>query len=228
MAQNIPAGSDADSTPASGEGDDSDQVLFSLPAETPGDGDAPEIRAAQAAAGYRLLGTRQVYRNPWTAVREDVFLRPDGRKGLYGTVERGTFSVIMPQHRDGRITLVRQFRYPVAKRLWEFPMGMWEERSDVDPAELALGELREETGLRAGRLIAAGMLYQGAGYSTQKGYVYLARDLERGDTARESSEADMTAHDVTLEQFERMIAEGEITCMVTLAAFALIRARGLL
>lgn len=191
------------------------------------DDSPPALRRAQAEAGYKLLSTRHVYKNPWTAVREDIFLRPDGREGLYGIVERGTFSVIMPVHRDGKVTLVRQFRYPVGKRLWEFPMGMWEERENVDPAELALGELREETGLAAGELIAAGTLYQGAGYSTQMGYVYLARDLERGEAAREATEADMTAHDVTLAAFERMVAEGEITCMVTLAAFALIRAKGL-
>ncbi|MXV44979.1 NUDIX domain-containing protein [Saccharibacter sp. 17.LH.SD] len=190
--------------------------------------DEETIRQAQKKAGYQLLSSKEVYKNPWTAVREDRIIHPSGQKGLYGIVERGVFAVILPQHEDGKISLVRQFRYPVGERLWEFPMGMWETRSDVTPEELALGELREETGLRAGELIHAGTMYQGAGYSTQKGHVFLARNLVRGEAEREATEADMTVHDVTLAQFESMLANGDITCMVTIAAFAQIRARGLI
>lgn len=186
------------------------------------------IRKAQEKAGYRLISTAEVYRNPWTAVREDKIIHPSGKEGLYGIVERGLFAVILPQHKNGNISLVQQFRYPVGQRLWEFPMGMWETRDDATAEEVAMGELREETGLQAGQLIHAGTLYQGAGYSTQKGHVFLARDLERGEADREDSEADMTVHDVSLAEFEAMIVRGEITCMVTLAAFAQIRARGLI
>lgn len=185
-----------------------------------------QIRKAQKEAGYKLISSTEVYRNPWTAVREDKIIHPSGQEGLYGVVERGMFAVILPQHKDGKISLVQQFRYPVGKRLWEFPMGMWETRDDVSPEDVALGELHEETGLKAGELIHAGTLYQGAGYSTQQGHVFLARDLERGETERESTEVDMCVCDVTLEKFEKMIAQGEMTCMVTLAAFAQIRARG--
>lgn len=186
------------------------------------------IRKAREEAGYRILSSELVYKNPWTAVREDKIIHPGGKEGLYGIVERGPFAVIMPVHADGRVTLVQQFRYPVGKRLWEFPMGMWETRPDAEAEALALGELREETGLRAGELIHAGTLYQGAGYSTQEGHVFLARNLIRGAAEREASEADMVVRDVSFAEFERMIVEGEITCMVTLAAFAQIRARGLI
>lgn len=187
-----------------------------------------EIRKACEKAGYQILSSERVYENPWTAVREDKIIHPGGKKGLYGVVERGTFAVIMPLHADGRVTLVQQFRYPVGRRLWEFPMGTWETRPDADATELALGELREETGLRAGELIHAGTLYQGAGYSNQMGHVFLARNLVRGDAEREETEADMRTRDIPLAEFDRMIADGEMTCMVTLAAYAQIRGRGLL
>ncbi|MCX8667286.1 NUDIX hydrolase [Acetobacteraceae bacterium B3987] len=187
-----------------------------------------DVRKACEEAGYQILSSEMVYENPWTAVREDRIIHPGGKKGLYGVVERGTFAVIMPVHGDGRITLVQQFRYPVGKRLWEFPMGMWETRPDADATELALGELREETGLRAGELIHAGTLYQGAGYSTQMGHVFLAKNLVRGEAEREATEADMKVKDISLAEFDRMIVDGELTCMVTLAAYAQIKVRGLL
>ena len=92
---------------------------------------------------YRTLSSRIAYANRWTRVREDQIRRPDGTDGLYGVVERADFVIVVPL-RDGRVTLVEQFRYPVQARIWEFPMGMWEDRPGADPATVAAGELREK------------------------------------------------------------------------------------
>ncbi|MGO3518024.1 MAG: NUDIX domain-containing protein [Acetobacter cibinongensis] len=184
------------------------------------------------AGGYLVLSTRIAYENPWTRVREDIIRRPNGKDGLYGVVERGQFVVILPLGRDenGRptITLINQYRYPIGQRLWELPMGMWESRPDATPAEVAAGELREETGLSAGAMHRAGIVYQGAGYSTQKGHVYLATDLTQGATQLEETEQDITCHTFSLEKVEDMIRKNEITCMVTLAAFGLLKAQNLI
>lgn len=190
---------------------------------------APAADAPDDSGGFVTLSSRIAYENPWTRVREDIIRRPDGGEGLYGVVERGEFVVILPlgQGPDGpTVTLVRQYRYPVRARLWELPMGMWEHRPDADPETVARGELEEETGLRAERLRHAGTLYQGAGYSTQRGHVYLATGLTQGLPRLEATEADMTSHTMPLAEMERMIRTGEITCMVTLAALALVKARG--
>src|SRR4051794_4982914 len=136
---------------------------------------------------YVTLSSRIAYENRWTRVREDQVLHPDGSPGIYGVVERPDFVVIAPWQ-DGRLTLVEQFRYPVGARLWEFPMGMWEQTPGADPAVLAAGELREETGLTAGRMLRAGEIFQGPGYCNQRGHVFLATtDLTPGETAREVS-----------------------------------------
>lgn len=184
------------------------------------------------AGGYVTLSSRIAYENPWTRVREDIIRRPNGKDGLYGVVERGQFVVILPlgETEDGRrtVTLVNQYRYPIGKRLWELPMGMWEHRPDAAPEALAAGELQEETGLIAKTLHHAGVMYQGAGFTTQKGHVYLAAGLTQGPCAREETEQDMTCHTLLLEEVEEMIRKNEITCMVTLSAFGLLRAQGLI
>ena len=184
------------------------------------------------AGGYVTLSSRIAYENRWMKVREDSIRRPNGHTGLYGVVDRGDFVVILPlgQMPDGQptVTLVRQYRYPVAQTLWELPMGMWEDRPDASPGDIAAGELREETGLRAASLVHAGILYQGAGYSTQKGHVYLATGLTQGERALEATEADMTCHTIPLSQMEDMIRENEITCMVSIAAFCLLKTKGLI
>lgn len=105
----------------------------------------------------QTLGTRQVYANAWMSVREDDVLRPDGSPGIYGVVDKPDYALIIPLDGD-RVHLVEQYRYPVAARRWEFPAGTAPNRADAEPAALAAQELREETGLVAGRLQLLGML----------------------------------------------------------------------
>ena len=172
------------------------------------------------------LSTRIAYENPWTRVREDIIRRADGSDGLYGVVERSDFVVVVPVQ-DGRVTLVEQYRYPVRERLWEFVMGMWETRPGTDPATIAAGELREETGLIAGRMTYAGEMFQGAGYCNQRGHVFLATELTRGDTAREASEQDLVCRDFTLAELEAMLRDGTIRDAMSMAAFGLLRLKGM-
>ncbi len=181
--------------------------------------------------GYVTLSSRIAYENRWLRLREHIIRRPDGSDGLYGVIERDDFVVVaaVDDTEGGRsLTLVEQFRYPVGQRLWELPMGMWEERPDATPVEIAAGELAEETGLVAGAMQHVGTLFQGAGYSNQKGHVFLATGLNRTAVAREASEQDMVAHAFPLHEIEAMIAGGRITCMVTIAAFGLLRIKGML
>jgi len=114
------------------------------------------------------IATRLVYENRWLRLREDRVRRLDGSEGIYSVLERADFAVVCPVQ-AGRVFLVEQFRYPVGERAWEFPMGTWEWRADVDPMALGAGELREETGLIAGKLIQIGEVFQAAGYSSRRG-----------------------------------------------------------
>ncbi len=173
-----------------------------------------------------------VYENRWLKIREDIIRYPDGLKGMFGVVERNQFAVILPlgQNKNGEktVTLIRQYRYPVGEFLWELPMGMWELRPEATPEMIAIGELEEETGLQAATITYGGSLYQGAGYSNQKGHIYLATDLTQHKPKREATEQNMTCHTVTLTYFEEMIKTGKIMCMVTIAAFCLLRSKKLI
>ncbi|MDR3534173.1 MAG: NUDIX hydrolase [Rhodopila sp.] len=176
---------------------------------------------------YITLSSRVAYENRWTRVREDRIRRLDGSDGLYGVVERPDFVVIVPWQ-DGRVTLVEQFRYPIRARMWEFPMGMWEQAPGTDPAVLAAAELREETGLVAGTMTHAGEIFQGPGYCNQLGHIFLATGLTQGATEREASEQDMICRSFTLADFEAMIRDGTLRDAMTISAFGLLRVKGLL
>jgi 8-oxo-dGTP pyrophosphatase MutT (NUDIX family) len=167
----------------------------------------------------KTLSTRLVYRNHWLRLREDEIERSNGVKGIYGVVEKDDCAAIIPIDGD-HIYLVEQYRYTVEARCLELPQGGWE-TADVDPEELARGELREETGLRADRMEYLGWNWVAYGYARQKQHVFLATGLHHGECDPDPEEHDLQVHRVTIADFEEKLRDGTIADVCTLAAWAL-------
>jgi ADP-ribose pyrophosphatase len=178
--------------------------------------------AHDAPVDIRRHSSRTVYENAWMRVREDEIERPDGSRGIYGVVEKPDFALVIPQDRDGGLWVIEQYRYPVSGRYWEFPQGAWETQEAVDPAELARGELEEETGLRAGSLAHLGHLFQAYGYSSQGFDVWLATDLSAGELNRAATEQDMRHRKVSRDEWEQMLATGTVKDAGSIAAYGLL------
>jgi 8-oxo-dGTP pyrophosphatase MutT (NUDIX family) len=167
------------------------------------------------------LASREVYRNSWMTLREDDVRRPDGSMGIYSVVDKPTYALVIPCDGD-RFHLVDQFRYPLGLRRWEFPQGTAPEQEHLDPAELAVRELREETGLRAASMTALGQLDVAPGMSSQRGWVFLATGIAEGEHEREHEEQDMHSEWFSRAQVEEMIREGDVTDAQSIAAWALL------
>ena len=88
--------------------------------------------------------------------------------------------------------------------------------------DLARTELREETGLSAGRLTWLGHLLTAPGFCSQEFDVYLAEELTPGPTDREATEQDMTHRLVGFAEFRAGVASGAIADSATLAAYSLL------
>ncbi len=180
----------------------------------------------------RTISSREVYRNPWTSVREDVIERVDLRtgevqRGIYGVVDKDPACIVIaleqagPAEGDGEfVWLVRQFRYTVGATFFELPQGGWE-MAEVNPEEMARGELAEETGLRAERMTLLAKLWIGYGVMRQLHHVYLAEGLRHGETERDPEEHDMTVHRVAVSEFEAMLLDGRVMDNCTVAAWGL-------
>ena len=127
---------------------------------------------------------------------------------------------------DGdRVHLVEQYRYAVAGRRWEFPSGSADQRLDVDAAAVAARELREETGLTAGRLTLLGTLDVAPGTCSQRCQVFVATDLTYGEPQRELAEQDMRSAWFTRAEVERMIVDGTMSDAKSAASYALLLLR---
>lgn len=173
----------------------------------------------------KTISSREVYRNPWTRVREDVIEREGGVRGIYGVVDKDPACIVIPLEvtPEGEfLYLVEQFRYTVQGRFLELPQGGWE-TEDIVPEELARGELREETGLTAERMTLLGQQWIAYGVMRQKHFIYLAEGLTQGDPERDPEEHDLEIHRVAVPEFEQMVLDGRIMDNCTIAAWGLYR-----
>ncbi len=174
---------------------------------------------------WKKISSRKVYKNKWIEVTEDRIRNEEGEELTYGVVRKAPFALIIPWDRR-RVTLVGQYRYAVDSYSWEFPQGHYEHDSIE---ETAREELREETGLRAGKIKKIAEFHLAPGLTSQIGNIFLATELSEGETSFEKSEVamDMKVKKITLQEFEEMAARGEIKDGPTLAAFGVAKAQGI-
>jgi ADP-ribose pyrophosphatase len=173
----------------------------------------------------KTISSREVYRNQWTRVREDIIERANGQRGIYGVVDKDPACIMIPLDRTAEgdfLYLVEQYRYTVTARCVELPQGGWEE-ADADPEEMARGELREETGLIAVRMTHLTTLQIAYGVMNQKHHVFLAEGLTPGEHDRDPEETDLEVHRVPVAEFEEMLLDGRIVDNCSAAAWAVYR-----
>ncbi|SIR78527.1 NUDIX domain-containing protein [Micromonospora avicenniae] len=132
----------------------------------------------------------------------------------------------------GQVALIRQYRHPVGRRLWELPAGLTDV-SGEDLAAAAARELAEEVDLTAGRMDVLVDLHSSPGFTDELVRVFLARDLadvppERRHERRDE-EADLQVVRIDLDEAVAMVLAGEITnasCVAGLLAAARARDTG--
>ncbi|HAT1573125.1 NUDIX domain-containing protein [Kluyvera cryocrescens] len=176
------------------------------------------------SAEIKTLATKEIYRNRWMALKEDRVQRADGSEGIYSVVEKGDFVVIIPLHND-EIFVVEQFRYPLGVRTIELPQGSWETSPTAAPEEVAAGELREETGLRAGKLEYVGYQKLAQGYSAQGYHIYLATELTHSGQQLDEEEYGLTVKKMKIADFRALILQGKISDATSVTAFLLASAK---
>jgi 8-oxo-dGDP phosphatase len=153
-------------------------------------------------------------------LREDEIRRPDGSDGIYSVIDKPSYALVIASDGD-QVHLVEQFRYPLGMRRWEFPQGTAPGQQNLDPPDLAVRELREETGLRAASMTVLGQLDVAPGMSSQRGWVFLATGITEGEHDREHEEQDMHSAWFSRGEVERMMRDGEITDAQSIAAWML-------
>ncbi len=164
---------------------------------------------------WRRTGSREVYRSPWVGVREDSIVFPNGQESTYSVFELGRCVGVLPLRDDGRVALVRQYRYIGNTFPWEMPTGNI--AADESPADAANRELAEEAGYRAGRLEPLGHVRTSKAHCDEIAYLYAGSALTPALAApdeTEEIERGLFLFDEVLE----MVRDGRIVDSMTIIA----------
>ena len=111
--------------------------------------------------GWKKINSKLVYSNPWIKVHEDDVERPDGKKGIYGFLEKPASNFIIALDKDDSIFLIKEYRYPLQKNIFQLPAGVADSKN---VAEAARKELHEETGITAASWKRIGGFYVAPGH----------------------------------------------------------------
>lgn len=127
----------------------------------------------------KIISSQEKYRNGLFHVTENVAVSPDGFEIRRAIVGHNGSAVMMAVDEKKRILLVRQYRLPANRFIWELPAGR------IDPGENALQaarrELKEETGYRARTWKKMVSFFPSPGYVEEKMTIFLATGLTAGD-----------------------------------------------
>lgn len=166
--------------------------------------------------GWIVQLSKEIYKNPWIRVREDIVVRPDGKKGIYGVVEIPLAVGVVAINEDRDIYLVRQWRYTRDATTLEIPIGAVDEGESV--IEAARRELKEETGLTATRWIKLGTVDSNTSITTARAQIYLAEDLTQGEKGLEQTENDLEVVKLSFAKALDFVLNDKITETITVAA----------
>ena len=167
---------------------------------------------------WKTLRREEVLSTPWMSLYHDQFEMPNGKKGNYFYLHTKGSALTIPITDDGKILLVKQYRYLTNNASIELPCGgVKDGQSDEDAAR---AELVEETGYDCQKLKKAGKFVPYNGLSDEFCTVFIARKLSFvGSKPEETEQIEVLA--VTPEEVDAMIEKGKIVDGMSIAGWLL-------
>ncbi|MEV0717523.1 NUDIX hydrolase [Asanoa sp. NPDC050611] len=181
------------------------------------------------AHAYAVLDRVERFQGKVFSVVTDRVTMPGGGQAERDYARHVGAVGVVPLGDDGRVLLVRQYRHPVGKVMWELPAGLVDVAGEPAP-DTARRELAEEADLRCERLDLLIDLHTSPGFSDELIRIFLARGLasvpDADRFARADEEAELTVQWVPLDEAVAMVFRGEITNAAAVAGLlAAARAR---
>ncbi len=158
-------------------------------------------------APWQTLSTERPLVTKWYSIRRDRVRTHTGNEISYTYVDHPGAVFVVPVAPDGAILLIRQYRYTVQEWCWEVPAGGIE--AAEDGAAAVARELAEELGAVNYTLRPVGAFYANIGISNARSLVYLATQVEVGQSRLEPTEL-LRVVAVPQQEALRMARAGEI------------------
>jgi ADP-ribose pyrophosphatase len=162
---------------------------------------------AKRTAKVKILSSEKMFTGRVFGVRRDRLIEPTGTRAVREIVTHLGSVVVLPVFDDGKILIIRQYRYAVQQFMWELVAGHRE--PDEDFRRGAARELQEETGYTARRYRKLLEIYPSPGLLSEQMVIFLAEGLTKGE-ARPEDDEKIEARILKLSEAERWIRSGKI------------------
>ncbi len=161
-----------------------------------------------------------VYKGKIFDVVSDEIVREDGREAVREYVDFPEVVVVVPVEDDGRLLMIKQFRYPIDSVVYELPAGKVDKGEELEHA--AKRELLEETGYAAKSLTYVQSFYPSCGMSNEKMHMFIAKDLQKKSTDFDEDEW-IERFSIKVDKAVELIRKGEIVDLKTIAAILIFK-----
>ena len=132
------------------------------------------------------LSSEAIFKGRLLDVRKDEVELPNGKTSTREWINHPGAVCCVPILPDGKIALIRQYRYPVQEEMIDLPAGKLD--SGEEPEKCAVRELEEEIGYYPGKLTFLTHIHPAIGFANEKMWLYLAEDLEKTDSKLDEDE----------------------------------------
>ena len=135
----------------------------------------------------KKVGSETIFDGVLLHVKRDTVTLPNGNTATREWIKHPGASSVIPLLPDGKVILVRQYRYPIGAITLEVPAGKLD-AVDEDPLLCATRELSEETGYKAGKITKLTTIATTVGFSNEVIHLYVAEDLKAGEQHTDEDE----------------------------------------
>ncbi len=163
---------------------------------------------------------REIYKGRIVDLRVERVTLPNGAAVDLELMHHPGASAVVAVDGDGRVVLIRQYRYAAGGYIWELPAGVLDTPDEL-PAACAARELREEAGVEAGELVQLGAILTTPGFCDERIHLFLARGLRQAGHRHEADEVIAEVARLPLGEVLAMIRRGEIVDGKTIAGLHL-------
>ncbi len=176
-------------------------------------GSVPSLLRPWPLLASKILNAFSIY-----TLRQDTRESPrTGKKHDFLVLDSTDWINVVPVTPDGNLVLIRQFRHGTASLVWEIPGGMMDEE-DESPQEAARRELLEETGYEPEEMVFLGVVHPNPAIQNNRCHTFLARNVRLRQSQKLDGSEDIEVRETSWEETARMVAQGEISHSLVLAA----------
>ena len=154
-----------------------------------------------------------VFQGKLLDVRRDKVILPNGDNGIREWINHPGAVCCIPILPNGKIALIRQYRYSVRKMMIELPAGKLDKNEA--PEDCAIRELEEEIGYKANKITFLTNIHPAIGFADEKMWIYFAENLEKTNQKLDSDEL-IEIIPTKLEDALKMVWNGSITDVKTM------------